>query len=94
MSVGNGVLPFEQYFLVLSCNLFAYATYKEFPVFRPNEYFWKNHVKEGEEKADAYCRVMREFLASEMDMPLSEFSFRDKIEYRAKILGKGMKATD
>ena len=37
---------------------------------------------------------MREFLAKELDMPLSEFSFRDKIEYRSLVLGKGKKATD
>lgn len=50
MSVSNGAIPFESHALLLCANPFAICTYKEFPVFKPNDYFWKNHQKEGEEK--------------------------------------------
>ena len=37
---------------------------KELPVFKPNEYFWKNHWnKDKEERWEAYARVMRQLIA-------------------------------
>lgn len=38
---------------------------KIFPVFKPNEYFWKKHwepVKDKEDKASVYCRVIRSLM--------------------------------
>jgi hypothetical protein len=59
----------------LNLNIFAHFIFlmmypwcvlhiKEYPVFRPNEYFWKNHwdEKSGEEKWEAYARVIREIM--------------------------------
>jgi len=35
---------------------------KVFPTFKPNEYFWEHHQKEGEEKWETYARAIREII--------------------------------
>jgi len=42
------------------CGIGSYTkvSKKDLPIFRPNEYFWKHHQKEGEEKCDTYRRVI------------------------------------
>ena len=82
MDITNGCIPFQSHFMIMICNPFAWVTYTEYPVFVPNDYFWKHHQKDGEEKSDTYCRVLREFLAEELELPLSDLSFRDKVTYR------------
>lgn len=58
--------------LLLMCQPYMTAHIKELPVFKPNEYFFKNHVKEGEEKWMAYMRVIREIMAENLGFKLSE----------------------
>lgn len=82
MDITNGCIPFQSHFMIMICNPLAWVTYTEYPVFVPNDYFWKHHQKDGEEKSDTYCRVLREFLAEELELPLSDLSFRDKVTYR------------
>lgn len=40
-------------------------TIKELPVFKPNDYFFEHYwdEKSGEEKGEAYARIMREIMA-------------------------------
>jgi hypothetical protein len=33
---------------------------KEYPVFKPNDYFFKHHSRDGEEKWQTFARVIRE----------------------------------
>jgi len=49
--------------------LFSTVNYRIFPVFRPNEYFWKNHHKEGEERWQTYARAIREIIHEGGDIP-------------------------
>ena len=49
-NVGNGVLPFISHFMIVTGNPYVFANMQVLPVFKPNEYFWKNHQQEGEEK--------------------------------------------
>ena len=46
-------------------NYYSGMIIKEMPVFKPNEYFWKHHwdPKSGEERWEAYARVMRNLIA-------------------------------
>jgi hypothetical protein len=44
-------------------NVAVWFTLYELPVFAPNEFFWKNHVQQGEERWEAYARVIREIIA-------------------------------
>ena len=60
-----------------------------FPVFIPNEYFWKNHMKENEKKADTYMRVMREIMIDNSDhKDGGEFSDIDRFKFIAAVEGK------
>jgi hypothetical protein len=55
------------------CTLHGYITLhiKEYPVFRPNEYFWKNHWDEkNEQKWECYARVIRKIIAESFDFKL------------------------
>ena len=94
MDITNGCIPFESHYLSNICNPFAYAKAREFPVFKPNEYFWKHHQREGEEKTETYSRVIREIMSEHLNMPMSDLSFRDKVQYRAAIFGGSSNLTD
>jgi len=66
-------------------------SYTEFPVFRPNEYFFKHHQQEGEEKWETYARVIREIMSKHSGLQLSELSIEDKYTYKDLIYGKSGK---
>ena len=44
----------------------------DLPVFKPNEYLWKHHLREGEEKWACYMRVIRDLMAKEGNLTLSD----------------------
>jgi hypothetical protein len=50
------------------------------PIFKPNDFFWKNHWSSdsGEEKWEAFARVVREIIAREGGYELSELTMEDK----------------
>lgn len=58
-SACSGVVDGSCHYIMICAMPWCSVTRVELPVFRPNEYFWKNHMKEGEEKADTYTRVIR-----------------------------------
>lgn len=47
---------------------------KEYPVFEPNDYFFKHHwdPSSGEEKWEAYARVVRNLMAKSFDFKLTD----------------------
>ena len=57
---------------------------KTYPVFKPNEYFWANHWKKdsGEERWEAYARVMREIMSKSFNFGLSDLAMEDKFQYK------------
>jgi hypothetical protein len=57
----------------------------ELPIFRPNEYFWKHHQREDEEKWQTYSRVIRSLMSEVSGIPTLEVSIEEKFEYK-KIL--------
>jgi len=64
---------------------------KIYPVFKPNEYFWKNHWNEnlGEKKWETYARIVREeIMAREGNYKLSDLSAEDKIQFKTLYRGK------
>jgi hypothetical protein len=64
---------------------------KVYPVFKPNEYFWKNHFdeKSGFAKWDLYSKVVREdIMAKSFDFELSNAVMADKMDYKALLKGK------
>ena len=69
-------------------NPVAWGTLFEFPVFKPNDYFFKNHVREGEDKADAYGRVIQSIIAKQMNLQIADVDIKEKLAYREMIFGK------
>ena len=86
--MSNGSIPFQHHFALLSCNPGNSIHITEFPVFKPNEYFFQNHSLPGEEKWETYARVMREIMSKELGLVLSEVSIEDKFEYRKLLFPK------
>ena len=64
---------------------------KIYPIFKPNEFFWKNHwdEKSGEAKWEAYARVVREeIIAKSFNFKLSDLKMEDKFIFRDILKGK------
>lgn len=78
----HDVLNVVAHALFSACQPITYVTVHELPVFTPNDYFFKNHVREGEEKWQAYMRVVRELMAESLKFKLSVNKMEDKLEYK------------
>jgi len=66
-------------------------TIKIYPVFKPNEFFWKNHYDEkyGLTKWDTYLKVIREeIMAKSFNFELSDVLMEDKADYKTLLKGK------
>ena len=88
MDLTSGILDgFCHHFLATSC-LFSTLEVFEMPIFRPNEFFWENHQREGEEKWQTYARVIRDIISEGGGIPIarhedgSEIDIREKNEYK------------
>ena len=56
-----GIVGFTPFLML---NPYITMHIKEYPVFKPNEYFWENHWrKDREEKWEAYARVIQNIIA-------------------------------
>jgi len=69
---------------------FGTIRHKQYPVFRPNEYFWKHHWepnKDKETKEQTYCRVIREIMIKEDGFIDSSLSQRDQFAYSKACMG-------
>jgi hypothetical protein len=73
-----------QIILGSSCG-FGSVVIQQLPNFEPNEYFWKHHLKEGEEKWEAFARVVRYEMAQVGNMKLSDKEIESKYKYREYI---------
>ena len=71
--------------VVMSC-LGISMDFKVLPVFEPNEFFWKNHWREGkEEKWECYARVVQEIMAEVGGYPMSDLTMRDKFDFKKQL---------
>lgn len=75
-------LPF---YLIGSAIPFSWLEIIHMPIFKPNDYFFKNHQLEGEEKYQTFMRVVRELMGEVGSLELIDESIEDKFEYK-KIL--------
>ena len=67
---------------------------RKYPTFRPNEYFWKNHQKEGEEQWQTYARVIRTIMATNGGFTESDIEIEEKFAYKELINPKKIKGSD
>lgn len=59
----NCVLKIQEVLIFYATNYWVRCTVKRFPVFEPNDYFFKNFQQEGEEKWETFARVIRDIMA-------------------------------
>ena len=95
ISPSSGVLDgIVHHVLVCGC-LWSRVEVDEMPVFRPNEFFWENHQKEGEEKWQTYARIIKQIIHEEGRIPYaenSELAIEDKNKYKALLWPKKEKS--
>ena len=78
--------------ILYGCTYYSRCKIVSLPVFTPNDYFFENYQKEGEEKWETYARIVREIMAKEGNFKLSEHSIEDKFKFKdvlyPKLAGK------
>ena len=85
---GSGILDGFAHHVMVIQNIFCILELYEMPIFRPNEYFWEHHQKEGEEKWQTYARVIRDIISENSGIPIAkhkdgtEIDIREKQEYK------------
>ena len=84
---GDGANAFIWLYMILK-TVYWTADLVQMPVFAPNEYFWQHHVREGEERWEAYARVVREIIREQGGFELYETSMEEKFEYKRLFKGK------
>jgi len=87
-SNSTGVLDGMQHYVLSACNPYSTLEVLDLPIFEPNDFFFKHHMKEGEEQWETYMRVIRQIMAEEGGLELSEQSIEDKFKYRALVFGE------
>ena len=88
MPIPSGAIPFESHCWLMALNMYSTCDIQELPTFKPNQYLWDNHMKEGEDKATCYTRVIRELMAEEFGFKLAEIDLEEKFDYRQLIWPK------
>lgn len=95
ISTQNDTLYSALHFYFIALNLGVTLNMKIYPVFIPNDYFWQHHLKQGEEKWQAYARVIREeIIAKGWDFKLVDLSMEKKLELKAIMKGKKVAKDD
>jgi hypothetical protein len=87
ISSAYGIHDIFLYIFVHCMNPYVTLRIREYPVFEPNDYFFEHHwdEKSGEEKWEAYARVIREIIANSFNFKLSELSMEDKKKYKEEM---------
>ena len=89
----NCIINLYDFLPFLSTNLWLKVNIKMLPVFEPNDYFFKNQLKDGEERWEAYARDIRTIMADNSHLTLSNDNIEDKYEYK-KLLFPKKKASE
>jgi len=92
-SPSSGVLEGLPHYLIGACSPPTIVSRVELPVFRPNEFFFQHHQREGEERWETYCRTIRQLISEHGNLPLSDLRIEDKFEYKQMLFPKNAKKT-
>lgn len=68
----HDVMPMFAHFIFLTSLGYIVLDIKEYPVFKPNDYFWEHHWDPNgkEAKWEVFARVIRNLIASSFDLKL------------------------
>ena len=80
----SGVIDGFKLYILMTAILPSTISVYELPIFRPNEFFWANHLRDDEQKWQCYARVIRDIIAEGGNIPISENNLwvEDKREYQ------------
>lgn len=87
----HDVMPMGMHLIVLLSQITNSVEVTELPIFEPNEYLYKTHQKEGEEKWAVFARAVRESIADVLELPLSDATLKEKTECKDHYLDKKAK---
>jgi hypothetical protein len=75
LNASHDVMPMFAHFIFLTLAGWVTLDIKELPVFKPNDYFWKNHWDPNgkEEKWQVFARVIRNMMAESQGLGLVIF---------------------
>ena len=79
------IIPVYANMMLMGANTSLSLKIIELPIFKPNEYFFKNHQKEGEDKAETYARVIREIMSKAGDLEMTDATAEDKYVYKSLV---------
>ena len=77
-NVAHDILNFLAHIILITSQPYVTCRVKMLPVFQPNEWFFSNHKKDGEERWETYMRVMRDIVSEHSGKPLSNQRMEDK----------------
>jgi len=87
----HDVMPMSMHLFVLLSQITNSVEVIDLPIFGPNEYLYKNHMKPGEEKWMAYARAIQGSIADVLDLPTSNANLGDKNKCKEAYLGDKVK---
>lgn len=90
----SGILDGLKLYVLVSVMLPSYIQVYDMPIFRPNDYFWKHHQKEGESQWQTYARVIRDIIAEAGGFEKTEQWVEEKFEYMENLWPKKSKKKD
>lgn len=87
-SPSSGILEGLPHYMMGTAIPFSWVEIIWLPIFKPNDYFFKNHQKENEEKWQTYTRVVRSIMAETGNYEMVDESIEDKFEYKKIMFPK------
>lgn len=90
-SASTGVLDGLPHYLITAATPFTTLTVTTLPIFKPNDYFFEHHQKEGEEKWQTFARVVRDLMSEYSGIPTIDANIEDKFAYKSILFPKGYK---
>ena len=84
----SGVIDGLPHYLICASTPFCYLEIMHLPIFKPNDFFFQHHQKEGEEKWQTFLRVMREIMGEVGGYELLNSNIEDKFEYKKLLFPK------
>ena len=93
ISMEQCIIPLWAHILLCGSNPLCSIKVRQFPTFRPNDYFWKKHQQKDEEKWETYARVIRHIMAKQGGFEESELEIEDKFAYK-ELINPKVKGSD
>lgn len=98
ISPSSGILDGYAHHILQNMYPVCWIDMWDMPVFKPNEWFFEHHQKEGEERWETYARVIRDIISENGNIEIAkhddgtEIDIREKSEYKELLWPKKNKS--